>query len=160
MSTRCQIQFSEDDYSYKQERVLIYKHHDGYPDGEHGVINLLTRFFKWNGNNTDMEYLTANFIFFCKLESIHHMNLNTKEIKKTCKDTNRKVETIESIINPKPNSYRGELYGMGICQPNDFHGDIEYVYYVNITSENGISVEVKDSPRVSSKTISTHILEV
>jgi hypothetical protein len=44
MSTRCVVTVFEDDESY-----AIYRHSDGYPDGEHGVIAMLERVlpFAW-----------------------------------------------------------------------------------------------------------------
>ena len=63
MSTRCQIGF----YKKKEEdlnkwEALLYKHSDGYPDTEHGVIEtitpILTSFNKERGLD-DIEYASA-----------------------------------------------------------------------------------------------------
>lgn len=39
MSTRCQIKIKSDDESVNT--VYVYRHHDGYPNGRHGVLALL-----------------------------------------------------------------------------------------------------------------------
>lgn len=69
MSTRANIHF-KDNYS----DVCVYQHSDGYPEGEHGIIAELNRFFDWNEGRfeggigglryNDPEYLAARFIVF------------------------------------------------------------------------------------------------
>lgn len=68
MSTRASIHFKD-----KYTDICIYQHGDGYPDGEHGVIAELDRFFGWNEEQfkgmggfrySDPEYLAARFIVF------------------------------------------------------------------------------------------------
>ena len=89
MSTRCQIEFKVDG-----ERRTIYRHSDGYPDSKHGVVETLKQFLKWNrGRNTDIEYLTANFIFWSKLQGIVDSNEFAKEF-----GSRRKQETLESLL--------------------------------------------------------------
>lgn len=39
MSTRCQIKLKTDDSS--TNTIYVYRHHDGYPEGPHGVLSLL-----------------------------------------------------------------------------------------------------------------------
>jgi hypothetical protein len=41
MSTRCNIKLIDDD-----SEILLYKHHDGYPDTEHGMVAFLTGYIK------------------------------------------------------------------------------------------------------------------
>jgi hypothetical protein len=57
MSTRAQIQVDG-------SKVLVYKHSDGYPDGEHGVLAWLTpfveSFMQRRGFNPD--YMTARIV--------------------------------------------------------------------------------------------------
>jgi len=43
MSTRCSIKFT--DGTREQVTALIFRHCDGYPEGEHGVPATLKRFF-------------------------------------------------------------------------------------------------------------------
>jgi len=63
MSTRCQIGFYEDGEKNLQNfEALIYRHCDGYPDSEHGVIAtvvpILKGFDKERGLD-DIEYASA-----------------------------------------------------------------------------------------------------
>ena len=44
MSTRCNIKLVDDD-----SEILLYKHHDGYPDTEHGMVAFLTNYIKSSG---------------------------------------------------------------------------------------------------------------
>lgn len=65
MSTRCNIHF----VGWGETQANIYRHSDGYPDGEHGVPACLQRFFQaveeQTGGDTrfgDPEYLAAKFL--------------------------------------------------------------------------------------------------
>jgi hypothetical protein len=66
MSTRCTIHFHG--YGTPDIRAIIYRHCDGYPDGEHGVPADLERFFKEVESQTrdtrfsDPSYLAAKFV--------------------------------------------------------------------------------------------------
>lgn len=66
MSTRCQIHFVHD--TDEKRYPSIYRHSDGYPDGQHGVLASLERFFKAVKTQThdtrfgDPEYLAAKFV--------------------------------------------------------------------------------------------------
>tara|TARA_Y100000310_G_C20020129_1_gene506993 strand:- start:3 stop:359 length:357 start_codon:yes stop_codon:yes gene_type:complete len=63
MSTRCQIGFYEPDTENLQNfEALIYRHSDGYPDSEHGVIATIKPIlddFNKNRGLDDMEYASA-----------------------------------------------------------------------------------------------------
>lgn len=67
MSTRASVKFDGD-----WGTPMIYKHSDGYPDGEHGMIALLDGFFEWNerlgegvgDRYDDANYLAARFVAF------------------------------------------------------------------------------------------------
>ena len=68
MSTRSQIEFKNiwKDKKKKEHSSsrTVYRHSDGYPEG---VIPDLKAFLKWNeGRNGDVEYQTANFIYWSK----------------------------------------------------------------------------------------------
>jgi hypothetical protein len=65
MSTRATISFKEDG----RLASCIYKHSDGYPDGEHGMLNDFDRFFaavkeQCNGDTrfNDATYLAAKYV--------------------------------------------------------------------------------------------------
>ena len=65
MSTRCQIRFQD-----KNTIAQIYRHSDGYPDGEGGVISDLIEYAKAVEDNRmdDPSYAAANFIHWNKLQ--------------------------------------------------------------------------------------------
>ena len=58
MSTRCQIEFKRGD-----TRRTVYRHWDGYPDA---VLPDLLEFLAWSTRGGDVEYESANFIFWSK----------------------------------------------------------------------------------------------
>lgn len=137
MSTRCQIDFV-DIYTVESklytDRVRIYRHSDGYPDTESGVIPNLKKFLKWNkGKNFNCEYAAANFILWSKLAYIHTMNVFGDISKK---------HTIESILFPAHGSDTSYLLCEGVCNLKDFHSDIEYYYEVIADSDNE-SIKIK-----------------
>jgi len=63
MSTRCQIVINEE-CSIKNPIAIIYKHHDGYPESEHGIIHnilpFLQNFKRERGNG--LEHLAARLL--------------------------------------------------------------------------------------------------
>jgi hypothetical protein len=145
MATRCQLNFT-----VENESVLIYRHWDGYPAD---VIETLKEFFKWNNGRNDLEYMTANYILFEKLTSIHRSN---HWAKKTPTEHNR-VETIESILNTNNDHNANWLLSYGICQPGDLHGDIQFYYEVKVNKAS-VTVKVKDS--AEGVVISTHRIKL
>lgn len=58
MSTRCQIEFRRGDV-----RRTVYRHWDGYPSS---VIPDLLAFLQWSARGGDIEYESANFLFWSK----------------------------------------------------------------------------------------------
>jgi hypothetical protein len=65
MSTRAQICIKRDTPGFKETGgIYIYKHCDGYPEGEHGVLRILKpfveRFVKARGNEPD--YLLCQIV--------------------------------------------------------------------------------------------------
>jgi hypothetical protein len=58
MSTRCQIEFRSGN-----ARRTIYRHWDGYPSA---VIPDLLAFLAWSRRRGDVEYETANFLYWSK----------------------------------------------------------------------------------------------
>lgn len=108
MSTRSQIDFVSkyklEDGTIKENRVRVYRHSDGYPEG---VVPDIKAFLKWAGlgRMNDVEYNAANFIYWSKAGYV--------------KDGFAKRD------DNKP------LLGFGVCNPADgWHGDIEYWYEV------------------------------
>ena len=115
MSTRCQIKFISEG-----KEVLIYRHSDGYPEGDFGVVNSISKFLKWDSRGDDIEYIPANFIFFEKVNMALHFNEN-REVR---------GENPITLNNLLEEDYM--QLGYGVCQPNDYHGDIEFLYTVDI----------------------------
>lgn len=58
MSTRCQIEFRAG-----SERRTVYRHWDGYPEA---VLPDLREFLQWSVRGSDVEYVSANFLFWSK----------------------------------------------------------------------------------------------
>ena len=58
MSTRCQIEFR-----CGNERRTVYRHWDGYPSA---VIKDLLAFLAWSVRGSDVEYVSANFLYWSK----------------------------------------------------------------------------------------------
>jgi hypothetical protein len=111
MSTRAQIGFySKDnggDIKIKPE-TLIYKHSDGYPDGDCGVMSWLVPFFKdfMERRGADPEYMAAWCIHvICIRQAAPHTNYPEFE-----------------------DNFR--YTGVGCCYEHFLHEDIEYYYSV------------------------------
>lgn len=124
MSTRTQIDFinkaryrdnkTNKLVSYAETR-RVYRHSDGYPEG---VIPDLKEFLAWNkGRNTDIEYQTANFIFWNKLHQLSQLS-----------EGERGEISINELLK-KTSSNDTKYIGFGICE-DSFHADIEYFYEV------------------------------
>lgn len=114
MSTRCQIGIYENaEQSISNPNALLYKHCDGYPDGDNGMVALLMPFlkaFKAGRGISDTEYLPARLIqYLC----------NTSDADMRASSLNRDITDIYVFL-----SY-------GVCQPHDFHGDIEFFYRIH-----------------------------
>lgn len=125
MSTRCRIDFIikwiDEKGKEHTERRCVYRHNDGYPEG---VIPDLKEFLEWNaGRNNDVEYTTANFIYWSK----HRMEKYLREGEKwDDKDSN-------SICH----------IGFGVCAKDCWHGDLEYYYEVLLNDDTTKSKIVK-----------------
>jgi len=131
MSTRCQIEFMNISNREEKEgpekgklvkavkRRTIYRHSDGYPEG---VIPDLKEFLHWNRErNFDIEYQTANFIYWSK--------------KKRKKQINKDLAIAWGTTKVPEMKRRMMLTGHGICNNDEFHPDIFYYYEVISDSE-------------------------
>lgn len=110
MSTRCQIIVAGHD-------AIIYRHSDGYPNGEHGVlaslVPLVKTFMEYRG--ADPFYLTAHIV--------------ADQIRRHI-DACDKRDALEGGFK---SDYR--FLGFGVEAYNDvLHGDIEYLYVVSLDS--------------------------
>jgi hypothetical protein len=135
MSTRCQIGFSnEQNKKFMTPNVLLYKHCDGYPYGEDGVLKTIIptimMFMQRRSIMNDVEYLSAWML--------HHLIAETIDYLKTMQKKGSGQHLPKDGIN---------FLGFGIC--DNFHLDIEYYYhYEGTDSKNGFlsvyKVHVKD----------------
>jgi len=123
MSTRCQIKVEGSD-------VYVYRHSDGYPDGEHGVIAALKplceEFLKYRG--WDEEYLPAHIVSGFIVAYVAHMR-ERYEDKDFPLYADMTPEQKEERIN------QSKFLGHGV--DTEMHGDIEYLYVV---TREGIEV--------------------
>ena len=137
MSTRCQIEFKHIIKYFKRKRAIIerrtiYRHSNGYPEDHCGVIADLKRFLLWNkGRNTDIEYQTANFIYWSKRwHEERYFNKDFSRIDKPIKD-NPKLKWYDN----QPSNCSDLHIGFGVCENDGFHGDIAYFYEVIVNVE-------------------------
>lgn len=120
MSTRSEIQWENHSiYEGKKyiEKARIYKHSDGYPEGN---IADIKEFAKWDRGFTDVEYSAANFIYWEKREMAKHY------------EKERMAEEKEGKFNIYSEQ---EKIGYGVETPQEDwskpeHGDIEYTYLI------------------------------
>jgi hypothetical protein len=114
MSTRCQIIVQGSD-------VVLYRHSDGYPDDEHGVLAALKKivkpFLKPRGWDTD--YMPAQII--ASMIAANHASLDA-----TAKE---KLDRKDSYEQYKYLSYAVEAY-TDPTSDNALHGDIDYLYVI------------------------------
>jgi len=123
MSTRCQIKVEGSD-------VYVYRHSDGYPEGEHGVIAALKPicedFLKWRG--WDEDYMVAHIV---SAFIVSYMQ-GTREMCENPEDSyysKMTPEEREESIN------MSKFLGHGVC--TEIHGDIAFLYVV---TREGIKV--------------------
>jgi len=83
MSTRCTIHFHW--MEEKQPSAIVYRHSDGYPEGEHGVPACLNQFFSDVEEQTrdtrfgDPCYLAAKFVVWQANQYARKYNYETQE---------------------------------------------------------------------------------
>lgn len=129
MSTRSQTEFRTiyhfKDGSSQTERRTIYRHSDGYPSS---MVPDMLAFIKWNGGRTsDVEYTAANWIYWNKKQMEEYSLKDTKG---------------------KPIAWDSEdaswlTAGFGVCENDEFHGDIQYYYRVTWDSKKPDEVVIE-----------------
>lgn len=111
MSTRCQVIFE----GYEKDKfhdASVYRHSDGYPDSEHGVLATLVPFAKdfMANRGHDPEYMTAHLV------ALWINNMNEHNAKQ---------------------GYSSNMFkytGHGVCGfKGELHGDLDYLYVVKKT---------------------------
>jgi hypothetical protein len=79
MSTRCQIGFYKaDDDAVESPEVLIYRHSDGYPESEYGVLATLIpliKYFDERRGYWDVHYLSAFVVAQLKGNDIYNIGI-------------------------------------------------------------------------------------
>jgi hypothetical protein len=129
MSTRSQILFRQG-----KSKVMIYRHSDGYPTG---ALGDLVSFFQWNqGRNTDLSYMTANYIYFMKKDSEAYCDYDWKADKSTG----------HYELNWKDEKYAkdGNLstkLGYGIVDSDSIGSWTEYFYDVELMANTHIVIK-------------------
>lgn len=111
MSTRAMIEVEGSD-------VKIYKHSDGYPDGEHGVLATLKPFAKFfaKKRGDDPEYLVAQIVReFAVKDHQWAQERTAEDIAEHGEDRYGWVDNVRTL-------------GWGLC--TDYHPDCEYLYLV------------------------------
>lgn len=145
MSTRCHIIVEDPSYG---DQTILYRHSDGYPDGEHGVLASLVpfvaRFMKHRGF-FDACFLGAQII---------------------CDQINRYREYMRASLQRRVDRLRAEGNGddhwlvkadldmlanvdndfLGFGISNEIHGDVEFIYRV---TPEGIHVEYPSGERLT-----------
>lgn len=132
MSTRSQILFK-----FPDGQILIYRHSDGYPYSEAGVIADLEKFFKWNyGRNTQYDYMIANYFYWNKKHSEEYLDWDWK--------TNKKKRNPIPIHKRKMGGNEAVLLGHGLNYQGVLQGDIEWFYFVEFLEKPSDSVFKED----------------
>ena len=118
MSTRCHIKVQEGNGNVYP--CMIYQHSDGYPESKDGVLSWLEPFVKafMKGRGDDAEYFVAQIL---RHRAIQEYLYYEKAMK-----NKKKGETFPS------KNYALDFLGWGVCPTNDPHGDVEYIYTVNL----------------------------
>jgi hypothetical protein len=100
MSTRCQIGFYEPEATnLKEWEALIYRHSDGYPDSEHGVLaNIAPILEDFNKNRglDDVEYAAAWLVAKLKTD---YLNIGI------CKDFHGDIEYFYAVYPDRIDVY-------------------------------------------------------
>lgn len=121
MSTRCQIIIQ--DGNNKPYDVSFYRHSDGYPQGEHGVLATLVPFVDafYRNRGWDECYMMAQ-LAFNQFEKVV-MPQNQRNAEYYAKPENLKY----APKGTDPYKYIG--YGIESFH-GDFHGDLAYIYVI------------------------------
>jgi hypothetical protein len=127
MSTRCNILFRQIVDGKVQQKLLTYRHSDGYPTG---VVPDLIDFLKWNqGRNDQFDYLLANYFYYSK----RCRERQYEEFRKTIAKNQEDLEELQiPICERKIDGNNPILIGYGIDCDNILHVDIEYFYIVDL----------------------------
>lgn len=131
MSTRSQIVFRRT-HSYRGEEgeekssthdIMVYKHHDGYP---RGTVPLLRRFHDYAGARAnDIEYYVSSFVYWYKRRQERRQRFRSSGNGEPLESRDADADVDDFEVPPV-------LTGMGICGNKELHGDIEYLWLVDM----------------------------
>lgn len=132
MSTRCQLQFSENG----SDRVAqVYRHSDGYPESVLSLLEHLQELLHATGTQRDASYAAAQFIFMDKLWYLERTF--------RCRDGvySDLPDTVAGVLEPEDWQEKqvtpSYLLGHGVEDPSrGIHGDEEYLYVVELPARS------------------------
>ncbi|MFQ3275480.1 MAG: hypothetical protein ACI9LV_000791 [Candidatus Nanohaloarchaea archaeon] len=123
MSTRCQILFQQEiewenqktgELERRVDKVLTYKHSDGYPDV---TVSKLQDYYNWMPRNDDLEYFVATWVYFVKRWKEEHW------------------EEENPIRREEVSSHNHVTRQIGICGTDHFHMGTVHFYIVKLDEE-------------------------
>jgi hypothetical protein len=130
MSTRCHIIVEDPQYN---ERTILYRHSDGYPDGQHGVLASLVpfvaRFMKHRG--FDACYMAAQIM----ADQITRSRAYMRDMYER-RASEMQSGDMQDYYRKQAENVDNDFLGFGIS--NQIHSDVEFIYRV---TPEGIKVE-------------------
>jgi hypothetical protein len=127
VSTRCQLLFEatrrwtiDGDEHQQTERLLTYKHHDGYPNS---VVPLLRRYYRWMPRH-DFEYFTATWFYYVKRRYEQRF---IEDGSGYAADNHASPMATEALGHN-----HGVALSYGVCGDGQLHGDINHFYVVDL----------------------------
>jgi hypothetical protein len=121
MSTRCTIHFHWG--NEKEPDAIIYRHCDGYPDGENGVLADLFKFFSDVEEQTkdtrfgDPSYLAAKFVVWQAHQNATRLNWDTGEYEPAPMLDFISLGVVQRDPADIAYRYHVQCGGMGECKP-------------------------------------------
>ena len=140
MSTRSQTEFISVN-GIDVDKRTVYRHSDGYPEA---MIPDLFNFIRWNqGRMHDPEYTAANWIYWNKRRDEDEY-LNSDSAKRAERREHNIVWSGPEVEHDHNSVVK---LGYGVCNNDEYHGDIAYLYKVVFTYDNRecpLHIEVYD----------------
>jgi hypothetical protein len=134
MSTRANIVLKES-YSYKakngkrvvkNQELIFYKHSDGYPEG---VMPILNKFMEWIKEGKIRDNVSQAGGWLILLGAMEYNTMPNFETEKAHFEGGKAYGNIDTIEAPKD-------WKCGAYEPTTgIHGDIEFLYEVDLTNK-------------------------
>ena len=134
MSTRANIVLKET-YSYKDadgkvvtksEELIFYRHSDGYPDG---TLPTLEIFMNWLKTGKIRNNLSQAAGWLVVLGAIEYGSIPKHKTEKPWESSEQEYAILDSIEEPR--DWKCGAYEPTTC----IHGDIEYLYEIDLTNK-------------------------